>query len=123
VEIICTECYTRGYATGQLIYPANFTLDNINQTLRTVETYAQQDVDDLESYAKTYVHQIEKEVGNDISNVSDWGTAIDNFALPTFNYSLTDLEFPHFSGVTLHFEFDEVVRVPRSLRLILFALC
>ncbi len=97
------------YATGQLIYPANFTLDNINQTLHTVKIYARQDVDDLESYAKTYFDQIEKEVANDISNTSDWGTAIDNFALPTFNYSLTDLEFPHFSGVTLHFEFDEVV--------------
>ncbi|KAK1817413.1 hypothetical protein LTR12_008169 [Friedmanniomyces endolithicus] len=108
VKIVCSECYTKGYASGQLIYPANFTLDNINQTLHTVKIYAKQDVDDLESYAKTYVHQIEKEVGNDISNVSDWGTAIDNFALPTFNYPLTDLEFPHFSGVTLHFEFDEV---------------
>ncbi|KAK0249420.1 hypothetical protein B0A54_16230 [Friedmanniomyces endolithicus] len=108
VMIVCTECYTRGYASGQLIYPANFTLDNINQTLHTVEIYAQQDVKDLESYAKTYFEQVVKKVESEVSNISDWGTAIDNFALPTFNHSLTDLEFPHFSGVTLHFEFDEV---------------
>ncbi|KAF2718991.1 hypothetical protein K431DRAFT_331883 [Polychaeton citri CBS 116435] len=100
VEIICTECYLKAIATGELsITDNNF---NLSQTISNLTEQFKDNVENLTTAAEDWVKQYVENIEDDLS---DFDFGLDDIALPTFDFDL-NLDIPPVPQANLHLKFD-----------------
>jgi len=100
VEIVCTTCYIKGAATGELSFANDF---NASQAIEQAEENIEGDVHNFtstaETYFKDYVEGVLKKLGH--------GVHLADFELPTFPYNF-DMNITSIPEANLHFTFDQL---------------
>ncbi|KAK5127089.1 hypothetical protein LTR85_008449 [Meristemomyces frigidus] len=98
VEIVCTTCYLKGVAIGELQITDNFNASQaIHNAIAVVEGTVDSITTEAETYFETYVEGV-------LGKLED-GIDLEDFELPTWPYNLT-VPIPSIQKANLHLEFD-----------------
>lgn len=98
ITVVCTKCYLKGFATGELSVPSNFSM------LSTIESVKNSTVDMIESLTDRvgeYVDNIAQEFWTDVITF-DW----DDFELPTLDFDFDNYTIEEVGDVNVRFSFD-----------------
>ncbi|PSN75564.1 hypothetical protein BS50DRAFT_43158 [Corynespora cassiicola Philippines] len=103
IEIVCTTCYIKGFATAELSIEGEFNISEIvDQTITEVKGEIQNVTEEIEKQLDGYLDTVTDNFSDGI-DLSDFS----NFELPTFNYSF-DVDVPAIPECNLKFGFDEL---------------
>lgn len=100
VEIVCTKCYIKGFATAELKIPDDFdAADALNGTVSEVGDEIKNFTESVQDYIADYF--------TDLPDKFEDGIDFHDFALPPMNYSF-DMDVPAIPECTLDFTFDDM---------------
>lgn len=98
IEIVCTTCYLKGTATGELSVPSNF---SVTQAISNVKNQVETTVQNLTDYAEGWAKNITEEASPDVMDFD-----FDALEFPRFDYDFTDVSLPAIPEANLRFTFD-----------------
>lgn len=109
MEIVCTTCYIKGLATGELSIAGGFNASRIyHQAIHSVEDNLRNFTTYVEDWTdKAFDNFTDETFGEHWYDVTEWDLDVEDYELPTFDYDF-NMKVPAMPKASLRFTFDDL---------------